>query len=381
MTCHYCRTRAYLSSDDSFRYILPSSEDLKEDLFFIPYMRLKGLIFLLRRSGVAHRFTDTTLLSLNQKGLPLSLGLRPQTMKLRFATPWTPGRFLKYDRTIKDLLPAIMTQSGEHPAPQAFIGETISMIYQPAYFRQGLLHDAVLKRPLPGTSGMEPSFRDTAQEDSLPLISFMTTLCPSCGWDLEGEKDTLVLVCRNCRSMWQCQGTVLEQIPYAFLKEGPEPLHYLPFWKMKVRIEGMELSSMADLIRFANLPRVSTRELERTPLFFWSPAFKIQPAQFLRWGRQLTVAQPAGETTDLLPEGTLYPVTLPVTEALEGIRITLFHLAANKMKTLALLPGVSVYPEETLLVYHPFEPNRRELTHCRLGLTIDRTAMLFGVSL
>jgi len=381
VACPYCRTRVYLVAESAFRYILPAAEGLTEELYFIPYWRLKGLTFLFQGSGITHRYIDTNLLSLHQKGFPASLGLRPQALKLRFVTPRISGRFLKSDRTAQDLLLMPGVQGKEEPAPQAFIGETISLIYAPVYLRQGLLHDALLKRPLQTACSMDESALSKSPEASPWQISFVSTLCPSCGWDLEGEKDTLVLVCRNCRSLWHCRGNRLEKVPFAALMDGPEPHHYLPFWRMNVRIEGLELASMADLIRTANLPRAVSPELERTPLSFWSPAFKIQPAQFLRWTRQMTVAQPSGETPDQLPEGTVYPVTLPIAEALEGIRVTFFHLAANKRQALALLPRIRIFPEETLLVYHPFEAGRRELVHTRMGLTIDRAAMSFGAQL
>src|SRR3989339_2060059 len=35
---------------------------------------------------------------------------------------------------------------------------------------------------------------------------FVPTLCPHCGWDMEGQKDSLVLICRNCDSAWPCPG-------------------------------------------------------------------------------------------------------------------------------------------------------------------------------
>jgi DNA-directed RNA polymerase subunit RPC12/RpoP len=381
VACPFCRTSVYLVAESAFRYILPPAEGLKEKLYFIPYWRMKGFTYLLQPSGVTNRFTDTNLLSLRQKGLPSSLGLRPQAMKLRFVTPQVSGHFLKSDRTVQDLLPLIVSQSGENPPMQAFIGETISQIYTPVYLRQGLLYDAVLKRPLQTIPGMDEAIDRSAREEKPWQVSFVSTLCPHCGWNLEGGKDTLILLCKNCRSLWQCRGTSLERVSFATLTDGPEPRHYLPFWRMNVRIEGTELASKADLIRLANLPRAITPELERTPLFFWSPAFKIHAAQFLRWSQQLTVLQPSNETPDELPTGTVYPVTMPIAEALEGIRVTLFHLAANKRQALALLPRISISLTEFQLVYHPFNLGSRELIHSRLGLTVDRTAMSFGTQL
>ncbi|SEM58104.1 hypothetical protein SAMN04489760_1246 [Syntrophus gentianae] len=381
VACPFCRTRVYLVAEDSFRYLLPAAEGIAEELLFLPYWRLKGLTFLFSPSGITFRFTDTNLLSLQMKGLPLSLGLRPQAMKLRFVTPQVAGRFLFSDRAMQDLLPLLAAQDGQNPAMRAFLGETVSRIYAPFYFREGRLYDALLKRPVPAASGINESLLASAPESPPWQISFVPTLCPSCGWDLQGEKDTLVLICRNCRSLWQCRGTRLERIPFAALVDGSQPRHYLPFWRMKVRIEGLELASMADLIRVANLPRAISPELEQTPLYFWSPAFKINPAQFLRWGRQMTVAQPSGETPDQLPEGPLYPVTLSLAEALEGILVTLFSIATNKRQALTFLPRIRISAEETLLVYHPFSLGPRELVHSRMGLTVDRAAITFGSQL
>ena len=61
----------------------------------------------------------------------------------------------------------------------------------------------------------------------------------------------------------------------AFSKEA---ILYLPFWRMKPRVEGIHLVSYADLIRLANLPKVINRAFESAPLYFWSPAFKVSPA-------------------------------------------------------------------------------------------------------
>lgn len=381
VTCPFCRTRVYLVAEDSFRYLLPPAEGISEPLHFIPYWRLKGLTFLFQPTGIAARFTDASFLSLRHRGLPPSLGLRPQAMKLQFVTSRVSGRFLSSDRTIRDFLPLLAAQDGNAAALRAFVGETLSRIYAPFYFRDGRLYDALLKRAVPTATDLDPSAIEGAPEISPWNVSFVSTLCPSCGWDLQGEKDALVLVCRNCGSLWQCRRAGLEMIPFASLADGPAPLHYLPFWRMKVRMEGLELSSLADLVRIANLPRAISPELRHTPIYFWSPAFKINPAQFLRWGRQMTIAQPSGESPDHLPEGTLYPVTLPVTEALEGIRVTLFGIATNKRQALSVLPGIRIFPEESLLVYHPFHPGSRELVHSRMGLTVDRTAMSYSTQL
>ncbi len=157
-------------------------------------------------------------------------------------------------------------------------------------------------------------------------VRFVPTLCPHCGWDMEGERDSLVLICRNCNSAWACPADAFTKVDFAVMApaagNGGVAL-YLPFWRMKPRFDGLELASWADLIRIANLPKAITPAFAAAPLYFWSPAFKVNPALYSRWSRQMTVFRPPGEETDLLPEAPLYPVTLPLGEAAEGIVINL----------------------------------------------------------
>jgi predicted RNA-binding Zn-ribbon protein involved in translation (DUF1610 family) len=277
----------YLVAEDSFRYLLPPAEGISQPLHFIPYWRLKGLTFLFQPTGIAARFTDASFLSLRHRGLPPSLGLRPQAMKLQFVTSRVSGRFLSSEPDDPGF-PASAGGSGwKCRGPAAFVGETVSRIYAPFYFRDGRLYDALLKRAVPTATDLDPSAIEGAPEISPWNVSFVSTLCPSCGWDLQGEKDALVLVCRNCGSLWQCRRAGLERIPFASLADGPAPLHYLPFWRMKVRMEGLELSSLADLVRIANLPRAISPELRNTPIYFWSPAFQDQPGPVSPLGPQM----------------------------------------------------------------------------------------------
>src|SRR3972149_6420880 len=194
-------------------------------------------------------------------------------------------------------------------------------------------------------------------------LRFIPTLCPQCGWDLHGDREALILICRNCDSAWSFQATGLERVTFSIITADREDVYcYLPFWRMKASIEGISLSSYADLIRVGNLPKAITRELEEKLLYFWSPAFKINPALFLRWTRQMTIYQPEGKSVDKFPEATIHPVTLPVSEAQESIAITLASLITDKRKLFPLLPKVRIAMDEFMLEYHPFLINRNELS-------------------
>ena len=141
---------------------------------------------------------------------------------------------------------------------------------------------------------------------------------------------------------------------------------YLPFWRMKPRVEGMEAATYADLIRIANLPKAITPAFTAAPLRFWSPAFKVNPALYLRWTRQMTIFQPAGDEGDRLPTAPLYPVTLPLREAAEGIVIALASMITDKRRLYPRLSTVKTSLEESRLEYHPFLLNGNELIHASL---------------
>ena len=175
---------------------------------------------------------------------------------------------------------------------------------------------------------------------------------------------------------WIPAGRIRRDEPPA---ESGEIALYLPFWRMKPRIEGMELASYADLIRAANLPKAITPAFAAAPLYFWSPAFKVNPVLYSRWARQMTVFRPMGDTDDRFPETALHPVTLPLAEAAEGIIITLAQMSADKRKLYPKLAGLRITLEESRLEYHPFILSGSELIHASLRFALDRTALSYGL--
>ncbi len=300
-------------------------------------------------------------------------------MTLQFASPDMKGRFLDISLPSRDVIPTIEASGpGEHIFYRAFIGEMISLVYAPAYCENGTLYDALLERPL-------AAWPDEPAADAKPpdwQIRFIPTLCPRCGWDLQGEGDVLVLTCKNCDSAWHCSGETLTEVPFTVLTAAADKtVLYLPFWRMKPSAEGIALNSYADLIRLANLPKAMNSDFASTPVYFWSPAFKVYPALFLRWSRQMTVYQPQGRTRESFAGASCYPVTLASREAEESMKITLAELIVEKRRIYPLLKDIRLAAEETLLVYHPFLIGSRELIHETMQLTLDRTALEYGAYL
>jgi len=377
LVCPYCRTKLYLVREDGFRYVIPCSQRQNRGIYYLPYWRVKGSQFFFQDMQAQFRFVDINRKAIGLSVIPQSLGVRPQAMKLRFLTPETPGIFLTPEGTAMESI----FSSTDHDVNGGadFIGEVTSLIYTPVYLEGKTLCDAVTNRRLNDLTNPD-LFRNLPRTDltSDGKIQFLPTLCPHCGWNLEGEKDALTLHCSNCRSLWQYRKNQLEKLNFTILASSSKPDSFLPFWKMKIASNGFALKSCADLIRLANLPKVTTPLLETTPLYFWSPAFKINPGSYLRWIRQMTVLQPAVEkhaNPESISTQMLHPVTLPLTEALEGVRTNIGQLLSDKRRLLHTLAKAKIVLLESELVYHPFIRKNHELIHAGMGLTVDRNAL------
>ncbi|MBN1614524.1 MAG: hypothetical protein JW950_08685 [Deltaproteobacteria bacterium] len=380
LACSYCRTKLYLLSQGPFRYRLPPPLETAKEILYVPYRRYRGLSYQVRGRNIDYRVADLNLLTAPVKGLPFSLGLRPQVLKLKFVSPETEGRFAKVDSALRDLVETAL-QFGPSGSLQFMIGDVESLIYAPFYREDGRLFDAILKRPvIPWDEG---SLEDLLEQDR-PLdwqVRFVSTLCPHCGWDLQGEKDALVLLCRNCQTAWICKNSSLEKIDFSVMTGGEGPLVHLPFWRMRADIEGVRLQSYADLIRLANLPKIATPSHEAVPLYFWSPAFKLNPALFMRWTRQMTAYQPGGQAKETFEGASVHPVTMPLADAVGSIPLAIANLMMDKRKMMKLLPDLRMTLTDALLVYQPFLVRRNELIHEKMGLVIHRKALAFGAEL
>ena len=344
------------------------------------------MVFSLERTGVTERFVDSSLLALRSQPFPVSLGVRPQVLRLRHLTPGIEGAILLPEMPFQgyplltDPAPEArsLAAGGRGSSAKAFIGELVSLIYAPFHVREGVLFDAVLERPLAQLAGNLPDVLPPEQE--LPgKIHFLPMLCPGCGWDLEGEKNALVLLCRNCNSAWQASpGDNFEQVAFAFTSIIDDGSLYLPFWRIRAEISGVSLRSYADLVRLANLPKAIQSQWEEHPLAFWIPAFKIQPQLFLRLARSFTTAQPLQDVQDDIPRAPLHPVSLPLSEAIESIRVLLASLAVKRELLLAKLSEILINIEEQNLVYVPFALKGSELIQSAMQLSINANALNWG---
>lgn len=303
-------------------------------------------------------------------------------MKMKFVTPETEGSFLRFSHKATDILARAGKLSSAHASGQlfhrAYIGETLSLIYLPLYLEGKRLFDAILNRSITEISQTEEIIERSINSNPRWQVTFLATLCPQCGWNLEGERDSVVLVCNNCETAWEVSEGKFTHVKVSGISGDGENTVYLPFWKISARGKGLTLNSFADFIRLTNQPRVVREEMENQNMSFWVPAFKIRPKLFLNLSRQLTVSQQNLHAEEMVPKKNLYPVTLPRSEAAQSMKIILASAALNKKDVLPYLPSVSFDIMDSTLVYLPFTDTGHEMIQQQMRISINKNSLEFG---
>ena len=384
--CMYCDVKNYMVQKRPLRFVLPHlvpQEIHADDIIHIPYLRFKGNIFTAQGAALDYKIVDTTHLGFSSNKLPTSLGLRPQAMKVQLVGAGHPGKFLKLTEKVKDiftkaarLTDAFSDSSGE-VYHRSFVGETISFIYLPVYYANSTLMDGILNRPV--TKALSKSFVDKftvpAERDWQP--TFISTLCPNCAETMQGEKDSLALVCFNCTRVWIEEKGRFVEAEWAVISGGKKST-CLPFWRLGVKFNGIDLSSFGDFLRVTNQPIVIREKHDSMRLYLLLPAFKIRPKDYLSLAKNITLSQ--GELTEGRNEFTdnLHPVTLPATEAAQSISAVISHAVMNKRKFLPKLPEINYSITDQKLVYLPFHRMGNDLVQDQSFVSVAKSVLRFG---
>jgi predicted RNA-binding Zn-ribbon protein involved in translation (DUF1610 family) len=383
-TCQYCRVNSYLIANDFFRYVLPHPAAEDKQIFFFPYWRFKGMLFFCGPTGIENRFVDISQQAIATPYFPFSVGVRSQAMKIRFVTPDMQGRFLKPQQSHQKIFGNFEHRFGKSlPSPivhQAHVGETLSLIYAPFYEKEKL-YDAVLDQPVSEVLPEDFSSQDFAEDNLKGHIHFISTLCPNCGWDLAGERDALVLRCRNCNSTWYPSANKLKQLKFAHVPGQGDNTIYLPFWRIKAEISGLQLNSYADLIEVANLPKTVQNGWQDIAFRFWIPAFKVRPKIFLRLASQFTVVQPQKDLIPQLPGNRIHPANLPVEEAIESLKLTLADFMKPRKILIERLTDIQIDAKKFSLVYLPFDEAHHEYIQTEYQIAINKNVLTLSKNL
>ncbi|MFO7963312.1 MAG: hypothetical protein R6U50_05275 [Desulfobacterales bacterium] len=367
-TCEYCRVASYLFPKDVFRYLLPNRAPADKEVFYFPYWRIKGMMFSCGSDGIQNRYVDVSHRAIAAHPFPASVGLRSQALKLSFPSDQNQARFLKPSLPLSRIMKRVQAPPGERVFHRTFIGETASLIYSP-FYADPKLTDAVLNKPLEqaGTSGIEMVDDDSAREWKL---QFLPVLCPACGWHLEGEKDAVVMLCKNCAAAWRPEKSGFQRIKSAYVPSSVDSAVYLPFWRIGADVDGIRLKSYEDLIHTANLPKVVRPGWNEKPFYFWTMALKIRPRKFLRSATHITTIQPREELIPGLPLQPLLSPNLPLKSVFNSLKLNLANFIRPAKVYFPKLPHITITPKTFLLVWLPFVDKTHELVHPDYRLSV-----------
>jgi hypothetical protein len=382
LICSYCHVKLYLWTPSQFCYCLPALKAPSENLIFIPYWRFKGVAYSVIPFEVRHRILDATLLANTHRVLPVTLGIRPQALKMRFASREIQGTFIKPQMSLQEAVMRIQNQFEEleegylnrQSFHREFIGELGSLIFFPVFVRNRAIVDGILGKVIGPKKDLVPEEAPSGMPDHWQ-INPISTLCPNCGNTLQGGRESLFLFCMICHLVWNPSSGRLVTTKFKVVQGKKDLSVYLPFWMMKVDVKGIPLKSYADLARAANLPKMIRSEWEREEVRFWIPAFRVHPSLFLRLSKQMTLFQLTEKMEGVLPNALLHPVTFSEENAAASLKIHLAYLLTKKRDTFPKLNEITIRPVESTLAFIPFTSTGRELVHPKLGIGLQKQTL------
>ncbi|MDD2465109.1 MAG: hypothetical protein PHI97_14015 [Desulfobulbus sp.] len=388
LTCAFCGTCNYLQTQGPFRYVLPhGAQGGDEGLLLVPYLRFKGTIFLVSDQGIEHRVIDTTQAANPMRGLPPSLGLRPQAMGLHRLDPLAPHRYLPQSIRANAILEKAASvgnlggiiKEGLHH--RAYIGESLSYIYLPISVQHGDLVDAVNGSRLNALDDAVEEVVEGRAYNSSWEVRFLATLCPLCGATMDGAGDSRVLLCDNCDTAWTLGADGLSRMDWSLHPGDKNTELYLPFWKITAHIPVLSIYSFADFIERTNQPMLPRPRWRERAMSFWVPAIKLRPKIFLQAGRQVTLGQWHLKPEEGRVGKTLFPVTLPASEARQAVKVILAAATTSPKRVFPYLPRVRLTETMVQLVYLPCNDRGHDWVQPETGMTIAKNILSFGRSM
>ncbi len=391
LLCPFCDVRNFMIPKGPLRFVLPHQvpTDISlEDIFYFPYLRFKGKLYFTQLKELGYKIVDTTYIGLLQNGFPPSLGLRPQAMKLYPVTHTIQGKFVKKSEKTAMIFQkaAKISEIGKKNIRdvhtlRSFVGETISIIYLPVYYKNGRCYDGVLNNSIGKRNIHEPKSGSWLEFQNNWNPQFITTICPGCGDTLDGEHDSVILSCKNCHSSFQELNGRFVKIDWQIVLSKSKEICYLPFWKIQVVFKGVPLVTFADLLRLTNQPVVVREDHEQMLASFVIPAFKIRPKTFLRVAGALTLSQAKISNGEAEMVPNMHPVTLAASEAEQAILFVFAAITGNKVALLPLLPEITVRISKVELLYLPFVDQGHDIVQEQTGVSIISNILRFGRSL
>ena len=387
LACPFCRARLALWPGEFFRYWIPPAAAAGDEVLLAPYWRIRGLDCALRPFAVRERVLDATFPAVAVSCLPPTLGLRPQALRLRFATAKTPAFFLAPESALDEALAGTANLSrladeaidGARALHREFVVEKASLVYAPLVVRGEKILDALLMRELPRCDGRAAELLQRVERERRWGVKFFAALCPECGRDLDGGPRSVVLFCRSCRAGWQGAAGGLRRVSCDALPAAHGSV-LLPFWRLRATLSAFSLRTGDDLVRFANVSPGVLRGPGAAPLWFWVPAFPLSPAPFLRVSRQLTIAQlpPEAGMAEGAGWGAVQPATIEAGWAFGAVKVLLAQLGQPRKEVFPMIPDLRARLVESRLALLPFAPSGGDWIQPQTGVAITRSTLRAG---
>jgi len=379
-TCPFCQVRLFIHANGPMQYFFPPRISHPGTLFYVPYWRFRGSAFVIEHQSVRHKILDANILAIDCNPLPVSVGLRSQAIPLHFVEPDTQGVFLQptvkastFKNQLLRSIPGIEAQNAIRLT--ACVGELMSVIFQPVFQDEHVIDG------LTGASIGKACLSESAGSHIDPGLHFFSTLCPQCGWDVHGERCSLVQTCPQCHTAWEPGPEGGTQIPVRFFVHDEPTSRYLPFWNLHFRATGFALQTWADLIRLTNLPKVVLPWMESKAFTFRVPAFKIKPELFLSLASRVSIFQPSTVRLESFPQEALHPVTLSSKEAFHALPVVLGNLTPARKMLFERIAGGRLSPIDAELEYLPFTEDNTEFMQPEMNMAIQKSALYWSSAL
>jgi hypothetical protein len=121
--------------------------------------------------------------------------------------------------------------------------------------------------------------------------------------------------------------------------------------------------------------------MEEVRFHFWALAFKVRPQNFLKLSRIINLCQPLEKPAGGVPKPKLHPVTLPLKEGLESLKLTLASFLKPRRKVAEILPDIAIKPKSFILVYLPFHEKHHELVQPKFHMAINKNMLAHSKNL
>ena len=366
--CTYCSVKSYLVPQDVFHYVLPSRAPEDKEIIYFPYWRFRGVLFVCVPDLTVHSEPINEILQAAPSDFfPYDLGFKAQVIKMRFTGQEFKGRIFEPTIPFEEAVQSF-DYLNEMTYHSQFIG-LLETIYAPFYIQDSTIYDGISNKRV-DMFYEYPIEIDGEMVAQLPPVGqlsqdmkFIPTLCPHCGWDVDCARDSYLMACKNCGSFCKPQWAGLKKMGVGFLPGDTNTALYLPFYRIQAEITGTQLHTYGDLIRVGNLTKVVKEEEAKRSFYFWVPAFKLGSGLFLQIATRVTLGQPNGRLERSMPKIPAYPVNLPISEAVKGLKSIFADFIALREINYPKLQDISIVSKRLALIYFPFEALGSEIVH------------------